>query len=63
MLDITLRRIAQGEIDGIEAIEDLFADELVVREKPPGQGGITDGQVAYPQDGVIPSVWGAGRTC
>ena len=28
MLDATLRRIEQGQIDGIEAIDDLLAEEL-----------------------------------
>src|SRR5437879_13901235 len=32
MLDVTLRRIEQGEIDGIEAIDDLLAEELSLRE-------------------------------
>ena len=32
MLDATLRRIEQGEIDGIEAIDDLLAEELSLRE-------------------------------
>jgi hypothetical protein len=32
ILDVTLRRIEQGEIDGIEAIDDLLAEELSVRE-------------------------------
>src|SRR6266436_1322246 len=32
MLDATLRRIEQGEIDGIEAIDDLVAEELSLRE-------------------------------
>jgi len=31
-LDATLRRIEQGEIDGIEAIDDLLAEELSSRE-------------------------------
>src|SRR5579862_3358822 len=32
MLDATFRRIEQGEIDGIEAIDDLLAEELSLRE-------------------------------
>ena len=32
MLDATLRRIEQGAIDGIEAIDDLLAEELSLRE-------------------------------
>src|SRR5258707_4107041 len=32
MLDPTLRRIEQGAIDGIEAIDDLLAEELSLRE-------------------------------
>ena len=32
MLDATLRRIEQGQIDGIEAIDDLLAEELSLRE-------------------------------
>ena len=32
MLDATLRRIEQSEIDGIEAIDDLLAEELSLRE-------------------------------
>jgi DNA replication protein DnaC len=32
MLDATLRRIEQGEIDGIEALDDLLAEELSLRE-------------------------------
>src|ERR1700758_550796 len=32
MLDATLRRIEQGEIDSIEAIDDLLAEELSLRE-------------------------------
>ena len=32
MLDTTLRRIEQGQIDGIEAIDDLLAEELSLRE-------------------------------
>ena len=32
VLDITLRRIEQGEIDGIEAIDQLLVEELTVRE-------------------------------
>lgn len=32
MLDATLRRIGQGQIDGIEAIDDLLAEELTLRE-------------------------------
>ena len=32
MLDATLRRIEQGEIDGIEAIDDLLTEELSLRE-------------------------------
>lgn len=32
MLDATLRRIEQGQIDGIEAIDDLLAEELTLRE-------------------------------
>src|SRR6202047_2822603 len=32
VLDATLRRIEQGEIDGIEAIDDLLAEELSLRE-------------------------------
>src|SRR6202047_4501088 len=31
MLDATLRRIEQGEIDGIEAIDDLLTEELSLR--------------------------------
>ena len=30
MLDATLRRIKQGQIDGIEAIDDLLAEELTL---------------------------------
>jgi DNA replication protein DnaC len=32
VLDATLRRIEQGEIDGIEAIDDLLTEELSLRE-------------------------------
>jgi DNA replication protein DnaC len=32
ILDATLRRIEQGQIDGIEAIDDLLAEELTLRE-------------------------------
>jgi DNA replication protein DnaC len=32
ILDATLRRIEQGQIDGIEAIDDLLAEELSLRE-------------------------------
>ena len=32
MLDATLRRIEQGEIDGIEAVDQLLIEELTVRE-------------------------------
>jgi hypothetical protein len=32
MLDAALRRIEQGQIDGIEAIDDLLAEELSLRE-------------------------------
>jgi DNA replication protein DnaC len=32
MLDATLRRIERGEIDGIEAIDDLLTEELSLRE-------------------------------
>lgn len=32
MLDATLRRIEQGQIDGIEAIDDLLTEELSLRE-------------------------------
>lgn len=32
MLDATLRRIEQGHIDGIEALADLLAEELTLRE-------------------------------
>ena len=32
MLDVTLRRIEQGQIDGIEAIDDLLTEELSLRE-------------------------------
>jgi len=32
MLDATLRRIEQGQIDGIEALDDLLAEELSLRE-------------------------------
>ena len=32
MLDATLRRIEQGQIDGIEAIDELLAEELTLRE-------------------------------
>jgi DNA replication protein DnaC len=32
MLDATLRRIERGEIDGIEAIDDLLTKELSLRE-------------------------------
>jgi DNA replication protein DnaC len=32
MLDATLRRIEQGQIDGIEALDDLLAEELTLRE-------------------------------
>ena len=32
MLDATLRRIEQGEIDGIEALDQLLIEELTVRE-------------------------------
>jgi DNA replication protein DnaC len=32
VLDITLRRIEQGEIDGIEALDQLLVEELTVRE-------------------------------
>lgn len=30
MLDATLRRIEQGQIDGIEALDDLLAEELTL---------------------------------
>jgi DNA replication protein DnaC len=32
MLDVTMRRIEQGEIDGIEALDQLLVEELTVRE-------------------------------
>lgn len=32
MLDATLRRIEQGQIDGVEALDDLLAEELSLRE-------------------------------
>jgi hypothetical protein len=32
VLDATLRRIEQGEIDGIEALDQLLLEELTVRE-------------------------------
>lgn len=32
VLDVTLRRIEQGEIDGIEALDQLLVEELMVRE-------------------------------
>jgi hypothetical protein len=32
VLDATLRRIEQGEIDGIEALDQLLIEELTVRE-------------------------------
>ena len=32
VLDATLRRIEQGEIDGIEALDQLLVEELTVRE-------------------------------
>jgi DNA replication protein DnaC len=32
VLDVTLRRIEQGEIDGIEALDQLLVEELTVRE-------------------------------
>ena len=32
MLDVTLRRIEQGQIDGIEALEELLLEELSLRE-------------------------------
>ncbi len=32
MLDATLRRIEQGQIDGIEALDDLLSEELTLRE-------------------------------
>src|SRR5919107_1426983 len=32
MLDVTLRRIEQGEIDGIEALDHLLVEELTLRE-------------------------------
>ena len=32
MLDVTLRRIEQGQIDGIEALDDLLTEELSLRE-------------------------------
>ena len=32
MLDVTLRRIEQGQIDGIEAIDDLLGEETSLRE-------------------------------
>ena len=32
MLDATLRRIERGEIDGIEGIDDLLAEQLSLRE-------------------------------
>jgi len=32
MLDATLRQIEQGEIDGIEALDQLLIEELTVRE-------------------------------
>lgn len=32
MLDPTIRRIEQGQIDGIEAIDDLLTEELSLRE-------------------------------
>ena len=34
ILDATLRRIEQGHIDGIEALEDFLAEELTLRENP-----------------------------
>ncbi len=32
MLDATMRRIEQGQIDRIEAIDDLLTEELSLRE-------------------------------
>src|SRR5436305_629772 len=32
ILDVTLRRIEQGQIDGIEALDDLLGEELSLRE-------------------------------
>ena len=32
MLDVTMRRIEQGEIDGIEALDQLLVEELTLRE-------------------------------
>jgi len=32
MLDATLRRIEQGQIDGIEALDELLLEELSLRE-------------------------------
>ena len=32
MLDATLRRIEQGQIDGIEALDELLMEELSLRE-------------------------------
>lgn len=33
VIDVTCRRIEQGEIDGIEAFDTLLVEELTVREK------------------------------
>jgi hypothetical protein len=32
MLNATVKRIERGQIDGIEAIDDLLAEELTLRE-------------------------------
>lgn len=49
ILDATLRRIEQGQIDGIEALDDLLGEELSLRSNPvvrhlmtmPGVGAVT----------------------
>ena len=35
MLDVTLRRIEQGQIDGVEALDELILEELSLRESGP----------------------------
>src|ERR1700750_3524100 len=45
MLDATLRRIEQGEIDGIEALDQLLVEERTIRENRRVRTGLTLGRV------------------
>jgi len=45
VLDATLRRIEQGEIDGIEALDQLLIEELTVRESRRIKAALTLGRL------------------